>query len=202
MSANLPEPLKVLVEQLAKLPGLGSKSALRLAMTLLKWPEAETRRLGGSISSLRDNLCLCSRCGGLSALDPCPICADPGRSRETLCVVSEWDSMLAMEAGGFFQGQYMILGGVLEPLQQKDSQSLETERLLRRLGEGEISEVVLALGATLEAENTVSFLKELIKRHYPDIKISRLAQGLPLGAEVKFMDHETLRQSMKYRQNI
>lgn len=202
MSNRLPEPLQALVDQLGKLPGLGPKSALRLAMTLLKWPESETRRLGAAISTLRDNLCLCSRCGSLAAQDPCPICADSGRRRDLLCLVAEWDSLLAMEAGGFFHGQYMILGGLLAPLAQRDSQSLETERLINRLAEGEISEVVLALGATLEAENTVSFLREMLKKRFPNLKISRLAQGLPLGAEVKFMDHETLRQSMKYRQNI
>lgn len=202
MGGKLPEPLQALVEQLGKLPGLGPKSALRLAMTLLKWPVAETRRLGAAISSLRDQLCLCSRCGGLSAQDPCPICADSERSRDVLCLVSEWDSLLAMEGGGFFHGQYMILGGLLAPLAQGDAQSLETERLIARLAEGEIRELVLALGATLEAENTASFLKEILKDKFPDLKISRLAQGLPLGAEVKFMDHETLRQSLKFRQEL
>ena len=202
MAQSLPEPLQALVEQLGKLPGLGPKSALRLAMTLLKWPEAETRRLGSSISGLRDSLCLCSRCGALSASDPCAVCKDPERSRDALCLVPEWDSMLAMEAGGFFHGQYMILGGVLNPLERCDSQSLETERLLERLQEGEVQELILALGATLEAENTASFLKDLLKKRFPNLKISRLALGLPLGAEVRFMDKETLRQSLKYRQDL
>ena len=94
---RLPEPLQALVEQMAKLPGLGPKSALRLAMTLLKWPASETRRLGKSIHDLRDNLHLCSRCGALTDKDPCAICADVTRTPEMLCVVSEWDSMLTLE---------------------------------------------------------------------------------------------------------
>lgn len=202
MGATLPEPLRLLVDQLARLPGLGPKSALRIAMTLLKWPEGETRRLGESIASLRDKLCLCSRCGSLSATDPCPICADTRRQRDVLCVVPEWDSLLAMEKGGFYRGQYLILGGLLEPLQKRDSQTLETDRLLARLAEGEIGEVILALGSTLEAENTVSFLRQLLAARFPAITVSQLAQGIPLGAEVRFMDHETLRQSMRFRQKL
>lgn len=194
--------MKALVEQMEKLPGLGPKSAMRIAMTLLKWPESETRRLGNGISALRDNLCLCSRCGGLTAASPCPICADTERDKTILCLVPEWDSMLTLESGGFYHGQYMILGGLLEPLQKRDSQSLEIDRLVSRLEEGEISELVLALGATLEAENTASFLKRLLGVRFPKLRISRLAQGLPLGAEVKYMDRETLRQSLQYRQQI
>lgn len=202
MNENLPEPLRVLTGQLARLPGLGPKSALRIAMRLLKWPESETRRLGQGIYALRDNLCLCSRCGGLTAADPCPVCADPERTRGILCVVPEWDSMLAMEAGAFYKGQYFILGGLLEPLEKRDSQSLETDKLYARLAEGEVAEVVLALGTTIEAENTASFLKQALQKMFPAIRVSRLAQGLPLGAEVKFMDKETLRQSLRYRQEF
>lgn len=171
-------------------------------MTLLKWPESEARRLGEGIAGLRDTLCLCSRCGALSAVDPCPICSDKARNETLLCLVSEWDSLLAMERGAFYNGLYFVLGGLLEPLQQRDAQSLDTDRLLSRLNEGEVTEVILALGSTLEAENTASYLKSLLARNFPGLKVSRLAQGIPLGAEVKFMDHETLRQSLKYRQEI
>lgn len=202
MPASLPEPLRLLVEQLAHLPGLGSKSALRIAMALLQWPESETRRLGQGISDLRDTLCLCSRCRGLAANDPCPICADIERDAETLCIVPEWDSLLAMEKGNFYHGLYFVLGGLLESPRQKDSQGIDTEKLLSRLAEGEVKEVILALGSTLEAENTASYLKTILQKSFPQLKVSRLAQGIPLGAEVKFMDHETLRQSLKYRQEF
>lgn len=200
MTQRLPEQLLAVVEQLARLPGLGSKSALRLAMTLLKWPESETRRLGESISTLRDSLCMCSRCGGLAAHDPCPICADGNREKNILCIVPEWDSLLTMEDGGFYNGQYLVLGGLLES-GQKTGQ-LELDRLEKRLAEGETGEVVLALGATVEAENTAAYLKEILSRRFPGIKISRLAQGIPLGGQIKFMDRETLRQSLKYRQEF
>ena len=202
MDHRIPEPLKALVEQLARLPGLGPKSAMRVAMTLLKWPETETRRLGKGIHDLRDNLHLCSRCGGLSSTDPCPVCADAGRARDTLCLVTEWDSMLTLDEGGFYRGQYMILGGLLAPLERMDSESLDLDRLTRRLDEGEVTELILALGATLEAENTASFIRQMARKRFPHIRVSRLAQGIPLGAEVKYMDKETLRQSLQYRQDL
>ncbi|MDR2745775.1 MAG: recombination mediator RecR [Desulfovibrio sp.] len=202
MHSSAPAPLKALVEQIARLPGMGPKSALRAAMALLKWPESETRRLGAGIHGLRDALCLCSRCGGLTAADPCDICADAARARDILCLVAEWDSMLALDEGGFYRGQYMILGGLLDPLARKNPETLETGRLLHRLAEGEVKELVLALGATLEADNTASFIRRLVDGRFPGLKISRLAQGIPLGAEVKYMDRETLRQSLRYRQEF
>ena len=202
MHSQIPEPLRALVEQLARLPGLGPKSAMRVAMTLLKWPEAETRRLGKGIHDLRDNLHLCSRCGGLSATDPCAGCKDENRARDTLCLVNEWDSKLTLDEGGFYHGQYMILGGLLAPLANMDSDSLDLDRLISRLEEGEVHELILALGATIDAENTASFIRNLVRKRFPHIRVSRLAQGIPLGAEVKYMDRETLRQSLQYRQDI
>lgn len=199
---RLPEALRSLVEQLSRLPGLGPKSALRLAMTLLKWPESQTRRLGQAVFELRDRLGLCARCGALADQDPCPICADPARQETMLCVVAEWDSMLTMEEGGFFKGRYFILGGLLSPLDNMDADGLELERLFARLGEGAVEEVVLALGATVEAENTAAFVRNLLTSRFPSVRVSRLAQGIPLGAEVRFMDKETLRQSLTYRQPL
>lgn len=199
---QLPEALQAVVDQLARLPGLGPKSALRAAMTFLKWPEAETRRLGQAIYELRDKLHLCGRCGALSDENPCAICKDPARTRETLCLVADWDSMLTMESGAFYGGQYLILGGLLAPLDNMHAEGLELERLDARLAEGEVTELILALGATVEAETTAAFVRARVQGRFPHIKTSRLAQGIPLGSEVKFMDKETLRQSLKYRQDL
>ena len=138
MDHRIPEPLKALVEQLARLPGLGPKSAMRVAMTLLKWPEAETRRLGKGIHDLRDNLRLCSRCGALTETDPCNVCSDKERDDSLLCVVAEWDSMLTLEEGAFYKGHYLILGGLLAPLDNLSAESLELDRLTKRLEEGQV----------------------------------------------------------------
>ncbi|MDE7065280.1 MAG: recombination mediator RecR [Desulfovibrionaceae bacterium] len=202
MNDRIPEPRKARVDQLARLPGLGPKSAMRVAMTLLKWPASETRRLGRSVHDLRDNLHLCSRCGGLTATDPCSVCADPERAADTLCLVAEWDSMLTLEEGGFYRGQYLILGGLLAPLDNMNADALDLDRLTARLAEGQVTELILALGATMEAENTASFIRNMISRRFPGVRVTRLAQGIPLGAEVKFMDQETLRQSLRFRQEI
>lgn len=187
---------------MARLPGFGPKSALRAAMTLLKWPETEAARMGQAILDLRSRLSLCSRCGALTDQEPCAICRDVTREKESLCVVAEWDSMLTLEQGGFYRGYYLILGGLLSPLDNMHPEHLDLEKLDARLAEGEIREVILGLGATVEAENTASYIRERITRRYPGIRVTRLAQGIPLGSEVKFMDSETLRQSMKYRQDL
>ncbi len=198
----LPKPLADLVGELSSLPGLGPKSALRAALTLLKWPKDRTQGLGRCIHDLRENLFLCSRCAGLAESDPCPICADPARNPDSLCVVSEWDSLLALEETGLYKGLYLILGGLISPLDGVDSSSLEIGRFQSRLGEGSVREVILALGTTLEAEATASFVKGLIERDFPGVRLTRLAQGIPLGAEVKYVDKETLKQSMVHRQSL
>lgn len=199
---RIPEPLKKLVDQLARMPGLGPKSAMRAAMTLLKWPETEVRRLGKGIYELRDTLHLCSRCGGLSDADPCPICSDAERDETQLCLVSEWDSMLTLEEGNFYKGYYMILGGLLAPLDHSPAEALEMERLYNRLAEGKVQELILALGSTAEAEATAMYVKNQVGTRFPGVSVTRLAQGIPLGAEVKYMDRETLRQSLRYRQAL
>lgn len=199
---RLPEPLKAVTDQLSRLPGLGPKSALRVAMTFLKWPESETRRLGKAIHDLRDNLHMCARCGALTDVNPCSVCRDPNRLRDVLCLVADWDSMLTLDSGGFYQGQFLILGGLLAPLDNVHPDTLEMDKLMERLDEGEVREVILALGSTVEAENTASFIRSRLAPRYPQIRVTRLAQGIPLGAEVKFMDKETLRQSLRYRQDL
>ncbi|GFK95861.1 Recombination protein RecR [Fundidesulfovibrio magnetotacticus] len=198
----LPKPLADLVAELSSLPGLGPKSALRAALTLLKWPKARTQGLGRAIHDLRENLFLCSGCAGLAESDPCPICADPARHAEQLCLVSEWDSLLSLEETGLYKGRYLILGGLLSPLDGVDPGSLEFDRFQARLSEGAVQEVILALGSTLEAEATASFVKNLVERSHPGVRLTRLAQGIPLGAEVKYVDRETLKQSMIHRQNV
>ena len=124
------------------------------------------------------------------------------RDDSLLCLVSEWDGLLALEQGGFFKGKYMILGGLLAPLDGVEPGALEMGRLKKRLLDGQVTEVVLALGTTIEAENTASYIKNLVDREFAHVKVTRLAQGIPLGAEVKFVDKETLRQSLQYRQDL
>jgi len=200
--AKLPKPLTDVVEELARLPGLGPKSALRVAMTLLQWPRERTMDLGRRIGDLRERLCLCSRCGGLSETAVCPVCADPTRGDEELCLVSQWDSVLVLEEAGGFRGRYLILGGLLDPLEGVGAGNLAFGRLAERLREGQVRELVLALGTTLQAETTASHIKNMVARDHPGVRLTRLAQGIPLGSEVKYVDRETLKQSVRYRQDV
>lgn len=199
---QLPGPLREVVERLSRLPGMGPKSALRAALELLRWPRERAEDLGRSILALRENLCFCRRCAALSDTDPCGVCADPGRSDEQLMVVAEWDSLLAIEAGGFYRGKYLVLGGLLAPLDNVTRDHLEFGRLRARLAEGGVRELILALGATLEAEATATSVRDLAAQAAPEVAVTRLAQGIPLGAEVKYMDRETLKQSLVYRQKL
>lgn len=200
--STLPAPLVEVVEQLARLPGLGPKSALKVAMTLLEWPRGRAESLGEGILRLRERLCLCSRCAGLSETPVCPICADPTRDPSLLCLVPQWDAILLLEATGQYHGGYLVLGGLLDPLEGVTAGQLRLDALRARLAEGQIRECILALGATLAAETTASHIKNLLVREFPGLRLTRLAQGIPLGAEVKYVDKETLSQSMRYRQDL
>jgi len=199
---NLPGPLKEVVDQLSSLPGIGPKSALRIALTLLKMPRERAGGVGQSIIQLREKLCLCDDCACLAESSPCAICADPSRDTDQLCIVPEWDALLAMEEMGIYRGKYLVLGGLLSPLDGIDPGHLEVDRLRRRLETGEVSEMILALGATLDAEATASYIKNMVENDFPGVSVSRLAQGIPIGAEVKFMDKETLKQSLVHRQKV
>ncbi len=199
---KLPHALRIVVDQLARLPGLGPKSALRIALTLLNQPEETTRSLGRSILELRDSLSLCRHCGSISETDPCPICADPRRSDEQLCLVADWDALLTIDEAGFYSGKYLVLGGLLSPLNGMQSEALATDLLQERLAGGEIQEIILALGTTRDSEATESYISNLIRRTYPDMRITRLAQGIPIGSELKHMDRETLKQSLNFRQQL
>jgi recombination protein RecR len=170
-------------------------------MTLLQWPKDRAVDLGQRIRDLRERLCLCSRCRGLTN----PRCAGmrgPARTDEELCLVSQWDSVLVLEETGQYRGRYFVLGGLLDPLEGVGAGSLAFGQLAERLGEGRVRELLLALGTTVQAEATASHIKNMVARDHPGIRLTRLAQGIPLGAEVKYVDRETLRQSVRYRQDV
>jgi recombination protein RecR len=200
---KLPGPLRQVVEHLARLPGLGPKSALRIGLELLHMDETRARDVGTSIVELRERLCVCERCASLAEASPCAICADPARDDASLCLVSEWDTLLSLEELGAFRGRYLVLGGLIDPLESSTPDRLHMGLLLERLREGRVRELILALGSTLEAENTASYIKNLLEREgFADISLTRLAQGIPMGAEVKYMDQQTLKQSLLHRQDV
>jgi len=199
---RLPGPLREVAEHLARLPGLGPKRRPARGPGLLKMPREQAAAVGQSVLHLRERLCLCGTCASLAEQNPCPICADASRDRAQLCLVAEWDSLLALEEMNLFRGTYLVLGGLLSPLDGIGPSGLEFDLLRRRLASGEVRELILALGATLDAENTASHVKNIVAQGFPEVTVSRLAQGIPMGAEVKYMDRETLRQSLLHRQSV
>jgi recombination protein RecR len=199
---KLPQALQTVVEQLAALPGVGRKSALRMGLVLLHWPEEKVDSLGRSIIDLRRSLCLCSSCGSITDTDPCSICSDPARRDDELCLVADWDALLTVEESGSFRGKYLVLGGLLSPLDGIQSGHLDLDRLRRRLQAGGVREVILALGTMKESEATESYVTELIRSEFPGVRVSRLAQGIPVGSDLKYVDRETLKQSLSHRQEM
>ncbi len=199
---RLPQALQDVVDHFASLPGLGPKSGLRIALTLLSMPQEKVQRMGQSLIHLRDSLCVCDRCGLLADESPCSICREPSRYEDVICLVPDWDSFLAIEEAGLFRGKYLALGGLLSPLEGMQSGSLELDRLRDRLSEGLIRELILALGSTRDSEATESFIRNMIAGEYPRVKVTRLAQGIPVGSDLKYVDKETLKQSLQYRQDL
>ena len=197
MNSRVPEPLSALVAQLSRLPGLGPKSAMRVAMTLLKWPEAQTRTLGQSIAELRDRLRLCSRCGGLSSSDPCPICADPTRDVSTICVVENVKDVMVVENTRQYHGLYHVLGGVISPMDGIGPADLEIESLVDRVAAGGIKEVILALSATMEGDTTNFYIFRKLAPF--DVKITIIARGVSVGGELEYTDEITLGRSILNR---
>ena len=191
-----------LISSLAKLPGIGNKSAQNIAFHILSMDDSEAAALTDAIAAARTSTKRCTCCQNFTDRDPCPICSDASRDPTQICLVAEWDSMLTMEEGNFFHGNYLILGGLLAPLDHSPAESLEMQRLYERLAEGTVQELILALGSTADAEATATFVKQQGNRRFPAVRVTRLAQGIPLGAEVRFMDRETLRQSLLYRQDL
>ena len=201
-SNSIPEALQRIVAIMQKFPGLGPKSALRCVMYLLDMPEQEVQKLGSYICSLRSELFRCTECGVLTEQNPCIVCSDKRRDPKLLCIVAEWDSFLVIEQAGFYNGRYLVLGNLHSPINNAYIDPADMDRLTRKIRNDAVQEIVFALGTTIEAENTATYLLQNIKKINPHILVSRLAQGIPLGAEVKFMDKETLRQSMSYRQTL
>ena len=199
---KLPGILEEVVNQLSSLPGLGPKSSLKIGLTLLKWPKDKVLGLAHSIIELKESLFLCDICGCITDVNPCRICNDPLRDESLLCIVPDLDSLLTVEESGLFRGKFLVLGGLLSPLEGVQIYDLEIDRLKNRLKDGSVKEVILALGTTKESEITESYITDMIKKQFPQIIVSRLAQGIPLGMMLKYVDTETLKQSFNYRQKL
>jgi len=193
-------PLSQLLEQLEKLPGIGPKSAQRLAFHILRAPREETQMLAQAIGDVRDKIKPCARCGNFTDEEICDICLDPRRDSAFLCIVAEPRDLMAIEGSGEFRGRYHVLGGVMSPMEGIGPDQLSVAPLMKRLGEESISEVVLALSPTVEGETTSNYLANLLKPR--GIKTTQLARGLPFGGDLDYADQMTIAGALRGRRDF
>ena len=192
-----PSSLQRLVTDLSKLPGIGHKTAARLALYLFRASREYTESLAASILEVQRDIAFCSTCFNLTDKDPCRICKDPNRDASVLCVVEEVGDLLALEQAGVFSGRYHVLQGVLAPLDGIGPENLRIKELLERLQRESIKEVVLAINPSTEGEATATYVAGLLK--IQGVSVSQIAQGIPMGGDLKYTDAVTLKRAMEGR---
>ena len=190
------EALQQLIEEFSQLPGIGRKSAQRLALYILKQPREEVLKMAKALVSVKDRIRYCSTCWNLTEENPCAICASTKRDRSIICVVEEPNDVIALEKTNEFHGLYHVLGGALSPLDGIGPEDLKVRELLNRIS-GEASEVILAMNPNVEGEATTIYLTRLLKPL--NVKVSRIARGIPVGGDLEFADEATLSRAIEGR---
>lgn len=194
------EPLENVIEQLCRLPGIGPKSAQRLAFHILSLPRKEAEDLANAIVELKDRIGFCRTCFNISEGESCVVCSDPRREEKVLCVVEEPRDVLAIERTGAFRGTYHVLGGAISPIDGVGPDELRIRELIARLGKGSVAEVIVATNPNAEGEATALYLAQLIRPL--GIKVTRIASGLPVGGDLEYADEVTLGRAMSGRTEL
>jgi len=195
--SSIPQPLQSLIDELARLPGVGKKSAQRMALHLLKEPREKSQRLAEALLAVKDNLSICRRCFNIAEGELCPICADPKRDGHLICVVEQASDILPLEKSGAYRGLYHVLGGVLAPLDSPGGQDLHLNELVRRVKSESTHEVIVATNPTTEGETTALLIAQTLKP--TGVKVTRIARGVPVGSDLEFADEATLARAMEGR---
>ena len=194
------EPIEKLIDEFRKLPGIGSKTAQRLAYSILRRPIEDAEHLSQAILRVKSSIRCCSRCNNFSDRDPCHYCTNPSRSPEIICVVEEPNDILAIEKTREYSGQYHVLHGVLSPINGMGPEDLKLKNLLERLRTGVVREIILATNPNVEGEATAIYLARLLKPI--GVKVSRIALGLPVGSDLEFADEVTMSKALEHRHEI
>jgi recombination protein RecR len=197
---SLPDPLTRLVEQLQKLPGIGAKSAQRLAFYVLKNPREDAERLIEAIRDVKDRVTYCSNCNNITDADPCVFCTSATRDQRVICVVEEPQNVSVVEKTREFRGVYHVLMGALSPLQGVGPDDLKIKGLLTRVGGGSVEEVILATNPTVEGEATALYLARLLKPL--GVRVTRIAMGIPVGSDLEYADEVTMTRAMENRRDL
>lgn len=196
--AKLPSSLERLIRELSKLPGVGQKTAQRLAFYLLKKDNMDLNNLSASIAQVKSGIIFCSTCHNMAEKDPCEICMDQKRDHSLVCVVEEPLDALALDKTGEFFGVFHVLGGVLSPLEGVGPEHLNLDSLVQRVEAQGIKEIIVATNPTLEGETTAMHIAKLMKA-FPEVKITRIARGLPMGGDLEYADDITLMRALEGR---
>ena len=194
------EPLARLIQEFKRLPGIGPKSAQRMAFHVLRAPREEAGQLAQALLDVKDKLGLCQVCNNISDSDLCPFCRDPGRDPSVICVVEEPHNILPLETTRQFTGYYHVLHGAISPLKGIGPEKLRIKSLLTRLESGEVKEIILATNPTVEGEATASYLSKLLKPL--GVRVTRIAMGIPVGSDLEFADEVTLTKSLENRREL
>ncbi len=194
------EPIRNLASQLARLPGIGGKSALRLAYHILDMPDAAARELANAITEARDKVRYCAVCGNYTDVEPCAICADTQRRDDIICVVEDAKDVLAMEKMREFHGKYHVLGGVVSPIDGIGPEDLRIEELVCRIQAGSVKEIIIATNPDVEGEATASYIARLLRPY--GVRVTRIAHGIPIGGNLEYVDEMTLFKAMEGRREI
>lgn len=194
------EPIERLINELAKLPGIGRKTAARLAYFILRVPKGDAQNLARAIIDVKERIQLCSVCFNLTDRDPCRICNDSRRDNEVICVVEEPSDLMAIEGTGDFNGKYHVLHGALSPLEGIGPEDIKSKELLERLETGKVREVIMATNPNVEGGATALYLTELIKPL--GVKVTRIAYGIPMGGDIEYADGATLVKALEGRREI
>ena len=199
--ADFPQPVRNLIQELKRLPGVGPRSAERIAVWLLQSPKADPAALAEAVSAAKEKILPCPVCGFFATQDGCTVCDDPKRDARMLCVVEQATDVLPLERSGAFRGRYHCLGGKLSPLDRVSPEDLRIPELLRRVDEAaEEIEVILALGSDVEGEATANYLADLLRGK--NCRLTRIAQGLPAGGGLEHADELTLLRAMQGRRGV
>ncbi len=194
------EPLARLIQEVKRLPGIGQKSAQRIAFHILRAPREDVERLAAALLDVKDRLGLCAECNNISDAELCPFCRDPHRDRRKICVVEEPHNILPVETTRIYDGLYHVLHGSISPLRGIGPEQLRIKELLGRLERGEVEEIILATNPTVEGEATAVYLARLLKPL--GVRVTRIAMGIPVGSDLEYADEVTMSKSLENRREI
>jgi recombination protein RecR len=195
-----PPSIRKAIQSISKLPGIGEKTAERLAMHLLRAPQIDVEQLSRSLLDLKNSVRLCEQCYGLSDAETCGICSNPARDPQLVCVVEQPADMVSIEKSGAFSGRYHILGGSLSPINGVGPNDIRIRELMTRIAKQNITEIILATSTTVEGESTAAYIADRLKGS--PAKVTRIASGVPVGGDLKYVDQVTLKRALEGRHAV